>query len=223
MQNLLIKKCFLEALGTFAIVFFGCGSVMVADRFPGSMPPGATALVFGLVVTAMVYTLGHLTGAHLNPAVTLGFVVGKHFERENALAYIVSQCLGGILASFFLGWLLPGATTYGASLPAVPTLQAVVWEFCLTFFLMLAVVSVATDTRAVGSMAGVVVGGVVALLALVGGPVTGASMNPARSLGPALFEGELPSLWIYWVGPILGAISATLLYEWAREPHALQD
>lgn len=215
--SILFKKCLLEALGTFAIVFFGCGSLVVASLFPGSVPPGTTPLVFGLIVTAMVYTLGHLSGAHLNPAVTIAFVVGRHFPGRPAVFYVVAQCVGAVLASLLLVWLVPGATTYGASLPSVPVPQAVAWEFLLTFFLMLAVVSVATDARAVGAMTGLVVGGVVALLAMVGGPVTGASMNPARSLGPALLQGEMGTLWIYIVGPVLGACAAVRLYEWVRE------
>ncbi len=218
MQRAGVSKFFAEAIGTFAIVFFGCGAVMVSERFPGSIAPGGVPVVFGLVVAAMIYAVGHISGAHFNPAVTLGFAVARHFPRRQVLSYLGAHFLGAILAMGLCVALLPKGQGYGATLPAagVGQLQALGWEVVLTFFLMFVIIAVATDTRAVGTMAGAAIGVTVMLDAFVGGPVTGASMNPARSLAPALFSGRFGDLWIYFVGPIVGAILAAKFYEWIR-------
>ena len=205
-----------EAIGTFAIVFFGCGAIMVAERFPGSMGPASIPVIFGLVVAAMIYTLGHISGAHFNPAVTLAFAVSRHFPMRDVAVYIVAQCVGALVASWLLGQILPAGHSFGATTPSVASAAACTWEAILTFFLMLVVMGVATDTRAVGTMAGAAIGAMVMLDAFVGGRLTGASMNPARSLAPALFEGRMDVLWIYIISPIVGAILASLLYQWIR-------
>jgi aquaporin NIP len=210
------KKSLAEAIGTFTMVFAGCGSVMVAERFPGSISHGGIPVIFGLAVAAMIYAVGHISGAHFNPAVTLGFAVARHFPFEEVLAYWTAQLAGAATAIAVLKAILPSGKTYGATLPAVPLPQALCWEILLTFFLMFVIVAVATDTRAVGTMAGAAIGGTVMLAAWVGGPVTGASMNPARSLAPALFEGRLDNLWIYILGPCIGAVLAAMLYEAIR-------
>jgi MIP family channel proteins len=210
------QKAAAELLGTYAIVFFGCGSVMVMERFPGSVASSSIPLVFGLVVTCMVYAVGHISGAHLNPAVTLAFSIARHFPLKNLPFYWVSQFLGAILASATLGALLPPGNNYGMTLPALTVSQSLGVETLLSFFLMFVVIAVATDTRAEGTMAGVAVGGVVAICAYLGGPLTGASMNPARSFGPAIISGNLAHLWIYFVGPCFGMVFAALTYEWMR-------
>lgn len=210
----LIHKSIAEGLGAFAIVFFGCGAIIASKS--GLLAPALVPLIFGLIVTAMVYTTGHLSGAHLNPAITLAFAVARHFPKSHIMAYWLAQCLGAILASVLLSFLFPSSLVFGATISTVPILQTLIWEIVLTFFLMLVIIAVATDTRAVGTMAGVAIGAIVTVGSYLGGPYSGASMNPARSLGPAIFEGQVGSLWIYIVGPAIGAVLAALVYEWMR-------
>lgn len=212
----LIHKAAAEAVGTFFLVFAGCGAVAVASRFPGSVAPGAIPIIFGLVVAAMIYAVGHISGAHFNPAVTLAFAAARHFPLRDVPAYWAAQFVGGLLALWLLQIGLPWGATFGATVPAVAPFSALIWETVLTFFLMFVIIAVATDTRAVGTMAGAAIGAAVTVAAYVGGPVTGASMNPARSLAPALFEGTGQSLWIYFLGPTLGAVLAAWFYEWMR-------
>lgn len=214
--KILSKKALAELIGTFSMVFLGCGSVMVAERFPGTINHAGISIIFGLAVAVMIYALGHISGAHFNPAVTLAFAAARHFPFEEVLAYWAAQMTGAVFAIGVLKIILPMGQLYGATVPAVSWGQALCWEMILTFFLMFVIVAVATDTRAVGTMAGAAIGGTVMLAAWVGGPVTGASMNPARSFAPALFEGRLEVMWIYVVGPCLGAVAAALLYEAIR-------
>ena len=216
MQNGIKNKAIAEFIGTFAIVFIGCGSIMVQERFPGSISPILIPLLFGLVVAAMVYAVGHISGAHFNPAVTLGFAVTKNFPLNQVVVYWFAQFLGAFAALFFLRFSLPEGISFGSTIAHIPQLAALAWEFILCFFLMFVISAVATDTRAEGSMAGLAIGITIALCAAIGGPVTGASMNPARSLAPAFFEGQISSLWIYFVGPLAGACTAALTYEWIR-------
>jgi len=213
----LLKKSIAEAVGTFTLVFAGCGAVMVADRFPGSVPPAAVPVVFGLAVAVMIYAVGHISGAHFNPAVTLAFAVGRHFPLRQIPFYWLAQFSGAVAASGLLVLLLPSGRAYGTTFSSVHPPQALAWEGVLTFFLMFVIMAVATDTRAEGTMAGAAIGGTVMLAAFVGGPVTGASMNPARSLAPALFQGQLGEMWIYTLGPVLGAVAAALLYNFLRQ------
>jgi aquaporin NIP len=215
-QKVLMKKALAELIGTFTMVFAGCGSVMVAERFPGTISHAGVSVVFGLAVAVMIYAVGHISGAHFNPAVTLAFAVARHFLFNQVLVYWASQITGAVLAIGVLKAILPAGQSYGATIPAVPWAQALGWEVILTFFLMFVIVAVATDTRAVGTMAGAAIGGTIMLAAWVGGPVTGASLNPARSFAPALFEGRLDVMWIYVVGPCAGAVLAALLYEAIR-------
>lgn len=189
---------------------------MISERFSGSVAPGQIPIVFGLIVTAMIYAVGHISGAHFNPAVTLGFAVARHFPWKEVLIYWLAQFLGAITAIVLLHSILPQGFSYGATVPNVLPLAAVTWEAVLTFLLMFVIIAVATDTRAVAVMAGFAIGATVALDAMVGGPVTGASMNPARSFAPALFQGTLSSVWIYFIGPVIGAVAASLIYEWIR-------
>jgi aquaporin NIP len=210
------QRVIAEGIGTFALVFAGCGAAMVAERFPGAMAPGAVPIVFGLAVAVMIYAVGHLSGAHFNPAVTLGFATSGKFPKKDVLPYWAAQFLAALAAVALLKSLLPQGAAYGATVPSVPLLQALLWEAILTFFLMFVIVAVATDTRAHGVLAGIAIGATVTLDALVGGPVTGASMNPARSLAPALWQGQVTVLWVYFLGPALGSVAAALTYEQIR-------
>lgn len=216
MPTHLLKKSIAELIGTFALVFAGCGSIMVIERFPGTLPAGAVPVIFGLVVAAMIYATGHISGAHFNPAVTVAFAAARHFSFRNCLAYILAQVLGAVLAMTLLVQLLPAGELFGATVPHVSPAQSLGWEIILSFFLMFVIIAVATDTRAEGTMAGAAIGATVMLCAFVGGPVTGASMNPARSLAPALFEGRLDVLWIYLLGPVIGTVTAALTYQSIR-------
>ncbi len=204
------SKALAEFIGTFALIFFGCGSMLL------SLPE--TPLVFGVVVAAMIYTVGHISGAHFNPAVTLAFAITRHFPAKQILPYWIAQCAGAIAAIFALSILIPQAheTNYGASLPSVSLGIAFAWEMLLSFFLMFVIMAVATDTRAEGMMAGIAIGSIVALAAAVGGAFTGASMNPARTLAPAIFSGNYTGLWVYLTAPFMGATLGALTYQKIR-------
>ncbi len=216
----LLRRAAAEGIGVFALVFAGCGAIVAEAEDPGSLGTVGIALVFGLVVMAMVYATGHLSGAHLNPAVTLAFVLTRHFPRGEALAYVACQVGGALLAASLLAAVWPGQpAALGATLPSVGIGSAFAYEVVLTAFLMFVIMAVATDTRAVGAAAAIAIGGTVGLDALFGGPVTGASMNPARSLGPALVSGELGDLWLYLVAPPLGAALGALAYQLVRGEH----
>jgi MIP family channel proteins len=199
-----------EGIGTFALVFAGCGAIAV-----GTLGDAGVAAAFGLAIMTMIYALGHVSGAHFNPAVTAAFAVGRHFPVTRVVPYWAAQVAGAISAALVLRVSL-GDVPLGVTQPSGTDAQALVWEAILTFFLMLVIVAVATDTRAVGQAAAIAIGGTVALGALVGGPVTGASMNPARSIGPAVVSGDLSNLWIYLVAPPVGAIAAVLVYRYLR-------
>lgn len=207
----IVRRCAAEFIGTFALLFFGCGAIML--NAAGHLSSLAIPVVFALVVSTMVYALGHISGAHLNPAVTFAFVIARHFPFRDACVYTLSQLTGGLAAIAVLALLLPGSSTFGATLPNVSAISALAWEFILSFFLMLVIMSVATDTRAVGIMAGAAIGATIGLDAIVGGWATGASMNPARSFAPALFQGDLSALWIYILGPMAGTSLGGLTYK----------
>lgn len=210
-----------EALGAFALVFFGCGAIAVGLR-SGELGHPAVALAFGLVIAVMIYAVGHISGAHFNPAVSVGFAVGRHFPWSRVATYSVAQVAGATLGALMLRASLGPDADLGVTRPSGSELQSLAWETLLTFFLMLVITAVATDTRAVGEAAALAIGGTVALGALVGGPVSGASMNPARSLGPAIVAGDLDAIWIYLAGPVAGAIAAALVYRYLRgEPNQI--
>ncbi len=213
-----MRRLAAEVLGTFALVFAGTGAVVVNDVSGGTVTHVGVALTFGLVVLAMVYAVGDVSGAHLNPAVTLGFFAARRFEARWVAPYIASQCAGGLLASLTLRMLFPTNATLGATLPAGGALQSFVLEFILTFLLMFVILSVSTGSKEKGVLAGVAVGSVVALEALFAGPISGASMNPARSLAPALVAMRLDSLWVYLAAPVLGACAAVLACRCVQEP-----
>ena len=191
----LARRAGAEALAAFMLVFAGCGAIVADARYDGALGAVGVALTFGLVIMAMVYATGHLSGAHVNPAVTVAFTLTRHFPARDALAYVAAQLAGAIAAALVLLAIWPDAPAQlGATVPSVGAGSALVYETVLTAVLMFVIMAVATDTRAVGAGAAIAIGGTVALDALFGGPVTGASMNPARSLGPALAVGGVERL-----------------------------
>jgi aquaporin Z len=213
-----MRKLTAEFLGTFALVFAGTGAIVVNDASGGTVSHVGVALTFGLIVLAMIYALGDVSGCHLNPAVTLGFLLARRFGGVWVLPYILSQCLGALLASFLLRFLFPAHATLGATLPHDGNAwQSFVFEVILTFILMFVILSVSTGAKEKGVMAGVAVGSVIALEARFAGPISGASMNPARSLAPAVVAWRLESLWVYLTAPILGAAAGVLVF-WCVQP-----
>jgi aquaporin NIP len=210
-----------EFVGTFALVFAGAGAVMV-DATTHQLGHVGVAVTFGLVIMAMIYAVGHVSGAHFNGAVTFAFALTRHFPWRRALGYWSAQLLGALAAAALLRASLGDVADVGATLPSGSQGQSFLWEVVLSFFLMFVIMAVATDTRAVGEAAAIAIGGTVALDALVGGPISGASMNPMRSAGPALVSGELDALWLYVVGPLVGASLGALAYQLVRgEPAAI--
>jgi aquaporin NIP len=204
-----------EFVGTFALVFAGCGAVMV-DAKTHALGHVGVAISFGLVIMVMIYAVGHISGAHFNPAVSFGFALGRHFPWPRLLGYWTAQLLGALAAAAILRGSLGNLAHSGATFPAGSQGQSFLWEFVLTFFLMFVIMAVATDTRAVGEAAAIAIGGTVGLDAMFGGPISGASMNPARSIGPALVSGDLHALWLYIVAPLVGAATAALGYQFIR-------
>ena len=211
------RRAAAECIGVFALVFAGCGAIVTEAQHPGTLGTLGIALVFGLIVMAMVYATGHLSGAHLNPAVTIAFVLTRHFPRAEAAAYLLAQCVGALLAAGLLALAWPSEPAMlGTTPPSIGVAGALAYEVVLTAFLMFVIMAVATDTRAVGAGAAIAIGGTVGLDALFGGPITGASMNPARSLGPALVSGHLNDLWIYLAAPVAGAVLGAAAYQVVR-------
>jgi MIP family channel proteins len=217
----LLAQCVAEALGTFGLVFAGCGAIMI-DASKGQITHVGIGLVFGLIITVMIYALGHISGAHFNPAVTLAFVLVRHFPRRRLLFYWAAQLVGAILASLCLYLLLGDVASLGTTLPSDgDAWQSFGMETLLTFFLMIVIMAMATDTRAVGQAAALAIGGTIMLEALFAGPISGASMNPARSLAPALISGTWTDQWVYVFGPFLGAIAGALVYHMLRKASSL--
>ena len=200
-----MKKFAAEAIGTFALVFAGTGAIVINQVSSGAVTHVGIALTFGLVVLAMIYSLGEVSGAHLNPAVTLGFCTAGRMSWSEALPYLASQCAGAFAASGLLRFLFPQNATLGATLPAGSAMQSFVLEAVLTAILMFTILSVSTGAKEKGITAGIAIGGIITLEALFAGPVSGASMNPARSLAPAVVSGHLDHLWVYLLAPVLGA------------------
>jgi len=203
-----MRKYFSEFLGTFALVFAGTGAIVINSATNGAITHAGIALTFGLIVLAMIYTFGDVSGAHLNPAVTTAFAVARRFPWREVPPYIVAQIVGAFVASGLLRLLFPGDTKLGATMPAGTVGQSFILELVLTFLLMLVVLSVSTGAKKKGITAGIAVGAVIALEAMFAGPICGASMNPARSIAPAVVSGNLQHLWIYIVATMLGALLA---------------
>jgi aquaporin Z len=213
MKSLLVRKLLSECIASFALVFFGTGAIIVNDLSQGSITHLGVAISFGLIVMAMIYTFGDRSGAHMNPAVTIAFAFHKVFPTSQVLPYIISQLLGAFLASIMLKILFPSSLSLGATIPAGSQMQSFLLEFLLSFFLMLTIHKVAEGSKEKGLFAGLAIGGVIMLEALVAGPISGASMNPARSIAPALVSGHTNALWIYIAAPVGGMLIATFLHQ----------
>jgi aquaporin NIP len=216
LDRTLARSLAAEFIGTFALVFAGCGAIMVNAK-TGALGHVGVAITFGLVIMAMIYAVGHVSGAHFNPSVTFAFALSRHFPWSRAVVYWAAQLAGALAAAAILRGSLGNIAHVGATLPSGSQGQSFLWELVMTFFLMFVIMAVATDTRAVGEAAAIAVGGTVLLDAMFGGPISGASMNPARSAGPAIVSGDLHALWLYIVAPILGASLAALSYQFIRD------
>ncbi|MGH2975727.1 MAG: MIP family channel protein [Solirubrobacterales bacterium] len=219
MDPRLARSLLSELIGTFTLVFAGCGAIMV-DAKTGALGHVGVAISFGLVIMVMIYAVGHISGAHFNPAVTLAFAISRHFPAVRVPAYWAAQLAGATAAALVLRGSLGSIAHLGATLPSGSDAQAFLWEAMLTFFLMFVIMAVATDTRAVGEAAAIAIGATVGLDAMFGGPITGASMNPARSLGPAIAAADFTSIWVYLTAPFLGAVIAAATYQFVRDEPA---
>jgi aquaporin NIP len=208
-----MKKYVAEFIGTFVLVFCGTGAIVINDITKGTVTHVGISLTFGLIVMAMIYVLGDKSGAHLNPAVTFAFAVNKSFPVKEITPYVFSQFTGAMVASLLLKLLFPSSHLLGATIPSGSNMQSFVLEFILTSILMLVIISVATGAKEQGLFAGVTIGSVVGLEAMFAGPICGASMNPVRSLAPALISGELKQVWIYLTAPVLGALSGIFIHK----------
>lgn len=214
-----MRKLAAEAFGTFSLVFAGTGAIVVNDANSGIVSHVGIGLTFGLIVLAMIYAVGDVSGCHLNPAVTLGFFAARRFQGRWVVPYIVSQCGGAVVASGVLRAMFPSDLTLGGTMPCGgAATQSFVMEFILTMILMFVILCVSTGSNEKGVLAGVAVGSVIALEALFAGPVSGASMNPARSLSPALVAWRLEYLWIYLTAPVLGAVVGVGIYQFVSTP-----
>lgn len=217
MQIPLARKAVAEGIGTFALVTAGCGAVMV-DAMTHDLTHVGVALTFGFIIMVMFAALGHISGAHFNPAVTIAFAVTGHFSWQDVPFYILAQILGATIAAAVLRIFLGPIAFIGSTLPAGSDLQSFGIEVILSAFLMFVIIAVTTDTRTVTQLAAIAIGGTIALDAMWGGPISGASMNPARSLGPAIIAGLWQSQWIYLLAPCIGTILAAVTYQWLRHP-----
>ena len=215
MDARLLRALVAEVIGTFALVFAGCGAIMV-DAKTHALGHVGVAITFGLVIMFGIYAVGHISGAHFNPSVTFAFALSRHFPWTRAAGYWGAQLIGAIAAAAVLRGSLGNIANVGATLPSGSQAQSFLWELVLTFFLMFVIMAVATDTNAVGEAAAIAVGGTVLFDAMFGGPISGASMNPARSTGPAVVSGDLHVLWLYIVAPLAGAIVGGLAYQFVR-------
>ena len=214
-----MKQYISETIGTFAMVFCGCGAMTINEITGGSISHVGVAATWGLIVMAMIYAFGEISGAHFNPAVTIGFAVAKKFSWNKVPNYIVAQTLGATLAVFLLWFLFTESQFLCETTPAegFTVYKAAILESILTFFLMIVIINVSTGSKEIGTMAAIAVGGVILLEALFAGPMTKASMNPARSIAPALFTGNFQYLWLYITAPILGAIAAVSSCKLVKE------
>jgi aquaporin Z len=217
-----IAKYVAEFIGTFFLIIIGTGAIIINNTYPNALGHLGISIAFGAVILVMIYTCGHVSGAHFNPAVTIAFSVWGKFDKKHIIPYIVSQILGAICGSLLLRSLFGNVYNLGATLPNYPaghgsSTTAFVFEVIFTFCLMFVIMSVATDSKAEGSFAGIVIGLTVMMGAAVAGPISGGSFNPARSIGPALVSGNLNHIWIYILAPIVGAVLASGLYTFMRK------
>ncbi len=207
---LAMQRYISELIGTFAMVFCGTGAIIINDLNEGIVSHLGIALTFGLIVMAMIYSIGEISGAHINPAVTIGFWASGRLYKKEVMPYILAQIIGATIASFLLHLLFKDHDTLGATIPANTIMQSFILELILTFILMFVIMKVSTGSKETGALAGITIGSVVALEAIFAGPISGASMNPARSIAPAIISGHLNYLWLYICAPIIGALLAVL-------------
>lgn len=217
MDRSIVRRTGAEFIGTFGLVTAGCGAIMVNAQ-TGALTHVGIALTFGFVITVMIAATGHISGAHFNPAVTIAFAVTRHFPRREVIYYVAAQLGGAALGTLTLRLLIGDVAGLGSTIPSGSVWQSFGLEVLLSAVLMFVIISVATDTKALGAPAALAIGFTVALAALWGGPISGASMNPARSLGSALMAGLWTDQWIYWTAPVIGAILGALAYQAIREP-----
>lgn len=210
-----MKKYLAELIGTFALVFCGTGAAIINDVTDGSVGNLGIGITFGLIVMAMIYTFGSISGAHINPAVTIAFSITDRFEKKSLLGYISAQLIGAIMASGTLRILFIDHDKLGSTLPAGSWHQSFILEIILTYFLMLVIIFV-SQNKQLSHYTGMAVGGIVGLEAIFAGPITGASMNPARSIAPAIVSGHISELWIYILAPIIGALLASLTWKYMK-------
>ena len=218
-----LKQRISEALGTFALVFCGTGAIIINEVTNGAVTHPGIAITFGLIVMGMIYAFGDISGAHLNPAVTIAFAYAKKFPWRDVPGYVFAQLIGAFVASGILWLLFPENETLGATLPQLEVWRVFILELLLTFFLMLVIINVSTGSKEIGVIAGIAIGGIVLLEAMFAGPVTGASMNPARSIAPAAVSGKLTSLWLYILAPIIGALLAVVSCKWVKYDQCCED
>lgn len=204
------KRLISEIIATFALVFCGTGAMVINDFTGGSVSHVGVAITFGLIVMGMIYAFGDISGAHMNPAVTIGFAYAKKFPWKEVPGYVLAQLIGAFLASGILLYLFPESQTLGATLPGLSAMKVFIFEIILTFFLMVVIINVSTGSKEIGVVAGIAIGSIVLLEAMFAGPITGASMNPARSIAPAVVSGNLADLWIYIFAPIIGCLLAVV-------------
>ena len=217
------KRFISEIIGTFALVFCGTGAMVINDFTGGTVTHVGVAITFGLIVMGMIYAFGDISGAHMNPAVTIGFAYAKKFPWKEVPAYVLAQLIGAFLASGILLYLFPESQTLGATLPGLSVLKVFIFEIILSFFLMVVIINVSTGSKEIGVVAGIAIGSVVLLEAMFAGPITGASMNPARSIAPAIVSGNIADLWIYIFAPIIGCVLAVVSCKLVKDEQCCDE
>jgi len=218
-----MKKLFAECIGTFSMVFCGCGAMTINEITQGAVTHPGIAITWGLIVMGMIYAFGDISGAHFNPAVTVAFAYAKKFPWKEVPLYILVQCIGAIMAGAILWFLFPESEYLGSTVPTFEHYKAFILEILLTFFLMLVIINVSTGSKEIGVIAGIAIGGIVLLEAMFAGPMTNASMNPARSLGPVLFSGKWEPMWLYLTAPFIGAILAVMSCKLVKEEQCCDE
>lgn len=221
MKNIDWRLFLAECLGTFALVFCGTGAIVVNDLSGGALGLVGISFAFGIIVIAMIYILGNISGCHINPAVTIALWVGKSISKSAAIIYILAQIIGAFLASFLLTFLFPDNLTLGATLPSGGILPSFLMEFVLTLFLMLTIYGV-SSRKDFSSISGLIIGLIVTGIILIAGPISGGSFNPARSIAPAIVSGNVTALWVYIIAPVLGAVTATFIWNVLKDKKSIE-